>query len=292
MARLRVSTVAISNAWPTRIHQDAYAHSSYSGLVVGTASLTSTVPSTFAFDKPVYAAIVCLTTLAAVLLALGRLLPKGDTSIHKGQYSAVPLEEAHANDARGNHSPHRPDAFAHPTSLRRLRALFLALVIAICLRVELARQAFSNIQCAHGTWEPVVPLAFAAWDWLCVRRRRQHQVELDEQSATLYDVWECRIMNSPYRYLVAVGLACFGGLGAIRAIGSPPSTHICAASLPYSWVVPLSQYAGTALDVVILLCVNGLLHRNDGHGSKERFTRISTIGWACLVRKHNSHPKL
>lgn len=254
-----------------------------SGLVVGTASLTSTTPSTFAFDKPIYAAIVCLTTLAAVLLALGRLLPKGDTSSHQGQYSAVPLEEAHANHGRREHSPHLPDAYVHPTSLRKLRALFLVLVVAICLRVELARQVFTNVQCAHGTWEPVVPLAFAVWDWLCIRRRRKHEIDLDEQTATLYDVWECRIMNSPYRYLVAVGIACLGSLGAIRAIGSPHSTHICAASLPYSKVVPLSQYAGTALDCVILYCVNGLLHRNDGHGSREPHARISITGWACLV---------
>lgn len=272
-----------SNAGHAYSTTDAHANHHPSGLVVGTVFLTSTVPSTFAFDKPIYSAIVCLTTLAAVLLALGRLLPKGDTSTHKGQYTAVPLEEAHANAGSRTHSPRRTGHAAHPNGLRKLRISFIILVLAICARVELAREILLNVQCTRASWEPLVPVALVAWDCFALRRKRRHDVEVDEQTSTLYEIWECRIMNNPYRYVVAVALACFGSLGATRAVGSPPSTHICATSLPYSWSVPWAQHAGTLLDMVILFCLNGLLYSNDDRASRAPSTRFSAVGWVCLV---------
>jgi hypothetical protein len=273
-----------------------YAHTSIrlltthhlSGLVFGTVSLTSTVPSSFALDKPIYCAIVCLTTLATVLLVLARLLPKGDRPSHKGQYTAVPLEEVHGIGSPRDYSLHRLDNVAHQPNLRKLRALFVVLVLAICARAELARQILLNVQCARSTWEPIVPLALAAWDFAVSRRRRKHELEVDEQTSTIYDIWERRIMNSPYRYLVVVAIVSFGSLGALRAIGSPPSTYICAASLPFTWSVPSAQHSGTALDVLILYCINGLLYPDDDRGSRTPSTRFSTIGWVCLVGKEVS----
>jgi hypothetical protein len=260
--------------------------------VIGTASLTSTVSTSFAFDKPVYSAIVCLTSLATVLLAIGRLLPKADASTHKGQYVAVALEEAHFNNAPRDHSPHRTDHVIQPTSLRKLRALFVVLVLVVCIRVELARQITSNVQCARGSWEPMLPLALAAWDYATLRRRRRHEVEVDEQTSTVYEIWECRIMNNPYRYLIAVALTSFGSLGAMRAMGSPQSTHICAASLPYSWSVPWAQHVGTALDLLIVLCLDGLLYTEEEHASRGPSTRFSAVGWACLVRRSRLQQRL
>jgi hypothetical protein len=250
--------------------------------VFGTVSLTSNVPSSFALDKPIYCAIVCLTTLATVLLALVRLLPKSDRSSHKGQYTAVPLEEI---GSPRDHSPHRLGDVAHPPNMRKLRVLFVVLVLAICARAELARQILLNVQCARGTWEPIVPLALAVWDYAVSRRWRKHEMEMDEQTSTIYDIWERRIMNSPYRYLVVVAIVSLGSLGALRAIGSPPSTYICAASLPFTWSVPSAQHSGTALDVLILYCINGLLYSDDERGSRTPSTRFSVIGWVCLVGK-------
>jgi len=261
--------------------------------VFGTISLTSTVPSSFALDKPIYCAIVCLTTLATVLLALGRLLPKGDASSNKGQYTAVPLEEVHGTGLPRNHSPHRTDHVAQPPNLRKLRVLFIVLILAICARAELARQVLLNIQCAHGSWEPLVPLALASWDALW-RRYRKHsmEIEIDEQTSTIYDIWERRIMDSPYRYFCVVLLATIGSTGALHAIGSPPSTYICAASLPYTWSVPSAQHSGTAMDVLILYCINGLLYSEDDRQSRTPSTRFSVLGWVCLVRKELSSPLL
>ena len=276
-----------SNALPRIYHAYANPNIIFRGLVVGTAHLTFTVPSAFALDKPVYSAIVCLTTLAIVLLVLARLLPSGDVSTHKGQYAAVALEETRYSNAPRDHSRDRTNHVVHPTNSRKLRALFLVLVLAICLRVELVRQIILNVQCARPTWEPMLPLALAFWDYATLRRRRSHDVEVDEQTSTMYEIWECRIMNSPYRYLVTVALTCFGSLGAMRALGSSPSTHICAASLPYSWYIPYAQHAGTALDALIVLCISGLLHTEDEHSSRGPSTRFSAIGWVCLVRGLN-----
>jgi hypothetical protein len=292
VACLSVSSETLGCSYAqVRAHFDTpadYSTHHFSGLVFGTVSLTSTVPSSFALDKPIYCAIVCLTTLATVLLVLARLLPKGDRSSHKGQYTAVPLEEVHGIGSPRDYSPHRLDNVAHPPNLRKLRVLFVVLVLAICARAELARQILLNVQCARGTWEPIVPLALAAWDFAVSRRRRKHELEVDEQTSTIYDIWERRIMSSPYRYLVVVATVSFGCLGALRAIGSPPSTYICAASLPFEWSVPSAQHSGTALDVLILYCINGLLYSDDDRGSRTPSTRFSAIGWVCLVGKEFS----
>lgn len=233
-------------------------------------------------------------TLATVLFALARLLPIGEGSTHKGQYTAVALEETRYNNAPRDHSRDRTEHVAQPPNLRKLRALFLVLVLAICLRVELVRQIILNVQCARPTWEPMLPLGLAFWDYATLRRRRRHDVEVDEQTSTVYEIWECRIMNSPYRYLVAVALTCLGSLGAMRALGSSPSTQICAASLPHSWTIPYAQHTGTALDVLIVLCVSGLLYTEDEHSSRGPSTRFSAIGWVCLVRSFipNNHTAL
>lgn len=283
VARLLVSPTSF-HAYSTA-YSHAYTNPStiFRGLVVGTAHLTSTIPSTFALDKPIYSAIVCLITLATVLLALARFLPKGDTPTPKDQYVAVALEETRYNNAPRDHSRDRTEHVAQPTNLRRLRALFLVLVLAICLRVELVRQIILNVQCARPTWEPILPLALAFWDYATLRRRRRHDVEVDEQTSTMYEIWECRIMNSPYRYLAAVAITCFGSLGAMRALGSSPSTHICAASLPYSWSIPYAQHTGTALDALIVLCISGLMYSEDEYTSRGPSTRFSAIGWVCLV---------
>ena len=257
-----------------------------SGLVVGTAHLTSIVPSTFALDKPVYSAIVCLITLATVLFALARFLPKSDTPTHKkDQCVAVALEDTRYNNAPRYNSRDRIEHVFQPTNLRRQRALFLVLVLAICLRVELLRQIILNVQCARRTWESTLPLALAFWDYATLRRRRRLDVEVDEQTSTMYEIWEFRIMNSPYRYLATVALTCFGSLGAMRALGSSPSTQICAASLPHSWSIPYAQHIGTALDALIVLCISGLLYSEDEYSSRCPSIRFSAIGWVCLVRR-------
>lgn len=253
------------------------------GLVASIILLTSSAQTTFAFDKPFHSTIVFLGTLGAAILGVSRLLPRGERRSHKGgEYSAIPLEDVHTNGGPREHSPSRMEDVAYPSSLRKLRIVFLVLVAAICARAGIARAIVLNVQCATATWEPIVPLAFTLWEWATVHRKKRNDVH-DDGEATLYEIWEMRIMRAPYRYLVAVGITCFSALAALRIASSPASTHICAVVLPHRWAIPLLQHGGIVLDIVILACVGSLLHQEEGRGKRSPALRFSTLGWAALV---------
>jgi hypothetical protein len=225
-----------------------------------------------------------LFTLAAAILGLSRLLPRAQPH-YDPKYDPVPLDELLANEYVRSHSPHisTQDVVEPKTSPRLLRTVFVVLVTAICLRIEVARQVMNNVQCSRPTWEPIIPLAFAVIDYVWFQRKQKRAAQHEAQR-TLAERLEHRILQASYGYVLAVGITCFGAVLALRTTTALASTHICASVLPYNWSIPLLQYVGTALDVAILSCIGQLLHQEEGRGHRSPALRFSAIGWAVLVR--------
>lgn len=175
----------------------------------------------------------------------------------------------------------------YPTSLRKLRIYFVLLVASIPLRLMALRAVLENGQCAGKSWEPMIPLAFALLDYLWVQRRKRYGDAEDDEDATVYDIWERRITQAPYRYLVTMAALCLASLAAANITSSPASTRICPASMQHRWSVPVLQLVGTILDVCILYSVERLLNQSEGRGTRSPALRFSGVGWACLVSYHN-----
>ncbi|KAK5134393.1 hypothetical protein LTR08_006573 [Meristemomyces frigidus] len=252
-----------------------------SGLVAGTFLLTRSVPTTFAFDKPVHTSIVVLASCAAAIIGLSRLLPQDGGRSHKGQeYDALPMGDIGQPENSRASSP-SPGDVRYPSSLRQLRMLFLALVLAICLRVEALREVLANTQCAGLSWEPLIPFALALLDYRAVQRRGMRAAP-DDPDASVYDALEERLLRAPYSYALAAGLLGMGGLLTTALTTSPKSTSICAASLPYGWVVPVLQHVGTVLDLFIAFCIGQLLHQQEGRGARGVSLRFISVAWALL----------
>jgi len=252
-----------------------------SGLVVGTILLSRSVPTTFAFDKPIHTSIVILASCAAAIIALSRFLPKDGGRSHKGQqYDAVPLNDIGRSHGSQEPSPSAEDV-RYPSSLRRLRILFLTLVTTICLRVEVLREVLANTQCAGRSWEPLLPFAIAIVDWRTVQIHKK-RVLSDDPDSSVYDELEVYLLRAPYRYVVAALVLGLVSMLALGTTGSPPSTYICAASLPFNWIVPNLQKFGTLLDLLIAYCVGQLLHQQDGRGARSISLRVISVGWAFL----------
>ncbi|KAK3648763.1 hypothetical protein LTR56_007203 [Elasticomyces elasticus] len=254
------------------------------GLVTCTILLCRSIPTTFALDKPVHTSAVVLASCAATILGLSRLLPQelGARS-HKGQqYDAVPLGDLGQPHSSREASP-SPDDVRYPSSLRKLRILFLVLVIAICVRVELLREVLTNIQCATTSWEPIIPFLFAVLDYLTVQRhQKRFESEEEKPDSSVYDWLESSWTTARYRYVAATALLAYGAIDGLASGSSPRSTFICAAALPYRWTVPLVQHIGTLLDCVILYCVAQLLHQQEGRGQRGLRLRFMSIAWAGL----------
>ncbi|TKA83733.1 hypothetical protein B0A55_00033 [Friedmanniomyces simplex] len=255
-----------------------------SGLVAGTVLLCRSIPTTFAFDKPVHTSIVVLASCAGIIIGLSRLLPReGGGRAHNGQqYDAVPLGDLGQPHGSREPSP-SPGDVRYPSSLRKLRILFLILVLAICIRVEVLREVLANIQCATASWEPIIPLLLATWDYIAVQRhRKRFESDDDNPEGSVYDWLESSWTKARYRYVVATALLAYGAIDGLASASNPKSTFICAAALPYRWVVPMVQWLGTGLDFMILYCIGQLLHQQEGRGQRGLVLRFLSVGWAFL----------
>ncbi|RMY85151.1 hypothetical protein D0861_06592 [Hortaea werneckii] len=233
-----------------------------SGFVIGTYLLCRSVPGSFAFDKPLHTSVTVLATCAATLLLLGRILPREVGASQSDQrYDAVPLEDVGIERSSREPSPTRENV-RYPSSPRKLRILFLVLVIAICARVATLKEIVENPQCAALTWEPLIPLALAIGDYWAVQRHSK-RTHAEDYENNLYDDIQGAFVSSPYRYLVTGGVLSLSSLLALAKARSVGSTYICAATLPHTWMVPASQHFGTFFDLIILYCVGQLLHHSN-----------------------------
>ncbi|KAK4550349.1 hypothetical protein LTR36_003316 [Oleoguttula mirabilis] len=262
-----------------------------SGLVAGTVLLARNVPTTYAFDKPIHTGIIILASCAAAVIGLSRSLPKEGGRSHRGQqydalplgvqqYDALPLGEVGQPHGSRESSP-SPEDVRYPSSLRKLRILFLVLVVAICLRIEAFRQVLANTQCAGQSWESLIPLALALWDYFAVQRHKK-RILTDDVDSSVYDALVDHVFRPRYRYVLAAGLVSIGSMLALATSSSPASTYICAASLHNSLYVPNLQRMGTVLDFLIAYCIGHLLHQHEGRGTRSVSLRFISVGWAFL----------
>lgn len=96
--------------------------------------------------------LLVIASLAVICILLGRYITQKEGSETEQKYASIPLDDV------GQDRSHREDAVksedaTYPSSLRKLRILFIALVIAICLRVEVYRRVIKDIQCAGTSYE-------------------------------------------------------------------------------------------------------------------------------------------
>lgn len=251
--------------------------------MLGTVAVTNTAKSTFAFDKTVHSSIATLACSGGAIVGLSRWLSREGNRTHKGgEYDAVPLAEVGQPHASRDPSP-SPEDVKYPSSLRKLRLVFLLLVALLCVRVEVLREVMRNVQCSKASWGPVIPLAFATWDLWTVKRRRRRMTNEDDLDSSVYEALERRVGRSPYSCVATVALVVSGCTLAIASLASPASTYICAAGLPLRWLVPQLQRLGTVVDISIVFCIYNLLKQQDARGSRSIALRFASVGYAFLV---------
>lgn len=260
---------------------------SHSGLIVGTVLLTRHAENSFAFDRPIHSAVSVFASAGAACVAASKWLPRSnsDGKSHKGtRYHSLPLNELGQPHASREPSP-TGERVTDARSLRTLRLAWLILVAALCLRADITRRVVVNVQCAGRSWEPLLPVVFALWDYWTIQRRRNRK-EQDDAGANTYELLVQGITHAPWASAFAVALISLGGMLALSSTGSPSSTYICAASLNFRAAIPHLQHFGTALDVVIVACIGQLVSAQDARGSRGIAVRFASVGWALFVSSH------
>jgi len=110
-----------------------------SGLFASTTYLISTYNTSFAFQRPIQTSILTLLTTGIVLLLSSWLQ----------SYSL-----AQHNDKVKTHASRRRNASfsyqtSRPLSQRRTRVAAVAIVVILCVRVEILRRVNNNSQCSR-----------------------------------------------------------------------------------------------------------------------------------------------
>jgi len=118
-----------------------------SGVVVGTAYIISTYSTSYAFQRPIQTSILTLLTTGIVLL-LSSWLPFQFAASRNRSYSSTSnLDKTKTHASRRRNavtSNHKSRVF----SQRKVRAAVIAVVVTLCVRLEILRRVINNSQCS------------------------------------------------------------------------------------------------------------------------------------------------
>lgn len=174
----------------------------------------------------------------------------------------LPLDELGSHT--DGHKPVFPQASlvvaseAWMIKLRRLDRHHL-LAGAIVLRVEILRNILANTQCTVSTWEPLIPLSFACWDYWYEGQHQAYPMYDERPDASIYDMLKQRAIRFKLRHVITVGIISLASIFAFASSHDPRSTFICAATLHNRWLIPTLQRLGTVLDAFIAFWIANML---------------------------------
>ncbi|KAF1992050.1 glycosyltransferase family 90 protein [Aulographum hederae CBS 113979] len=250
------------------------------GLIASIAYLSTTYDTSFAFDRPVPSAIIILAACGASIIAGERLWP---IALHSSpDFTPIPLTErrfSHSRQSSGASVLSVDGTPANgPTSrLRQARIFFLALLLCVCLRVEVLHRVTLNTQCTVHGLQAFLPLVLAIEDYFLNQRSRTVGLP-DGKLVGFLAVFRDRVKRSRFTNLgTSLLLGCSSLLGSVLDV-TPRSTIICAATLRFIHDIPLLQFSGFILDGLLLIIIVRLagLHTHNTNRSPR------VLGW-CLV---------
>lgn len=127
-----------------------------SGLIAGTTYIISTYNTSFTFQRPIETSVLTLLTTGVFILLSCRVTSLNVdelTASHPQSYALTP----HIDKTKTHASRRRNASFnlgnARPLGTRRVRAIAVAIVVAVCLRVEILRRVINNSQCSKQSPE-------------------------------------------------------------------------------------------------------------------------------------------
>jgi hypothetical protein len=130
--------------------------------------------------------------------------------------------------------------------------------------------------------KPYIPFLLAVYDFVIQRRHPQEHKPDGEQDGNSIKAVIARISANRYTMMISTLLLGLCSVTELSATAPPPSTYICAITLPAFALVPTFQIVGLLLDFLIIALLFHILEL----GSDSRQHHLNSpriIGWAFLV---------
>ncbi|GAB7356714.1 hypothetical protein MBLNU459_g7419t1 [Dothideomycetes sp. NU459] len=269
------------------------------GLVSSSWLLSRSLPRSFALggrpidpsrpssltvaERPAHAFTVVLASTAVLLLLASRLLARirNNPTSSPVAYTALPLEDISSDDTSRSASPSRYQAPSRSGRLG-LRLAFVFLVVATCLRFEVARRVVKDIQCAGASYTMMLPLLVAILDLWTVQRHRSSPAR-EHIGQSMYDVAEQFWGANKFRYVMAAAVLSFSSMAVLHLYGNAGSTYICPAVTGTRHSLPIVHRLSLLLDFAIAYSLHHLLHAHASPTKSSLGRGVGVVGWTCLI---------
>lgn len=220
-----------------------------------------------------------LASLGASLLLLSRYLAKSSTT----SYDELPLEESASDVSLSPRSPVSPSlnhVHVPQTSLRRMRLLFVLLVVMICARAETIRRLVKDVQCLGPAYSEFIPLGLAIVDF-CIHRRHKVSAPENNSDFSMYELLGHSWATNRFRYIIITAIFAISSASILHQSDSPSSTYICTPAT-HDKMITIQRLA-LVLDFCISYCLDSLLRSYPNTGKTSPAKSLSITGWACLL---------
>lgn len=225
--------------------------------------------------------------MGSFLVLSSRILANRYSHVSSDQtYTALPLDYTGTTRPPTPPSPLLSDNTRTPPSKRLLRLALGALVIALCLRLDITRRIVQNIECSHHGYTMLLPLLFAALDFWTVQRgdaTKHNNLDPDELDDSIYDTVERYWSTSRYRLVLPAALLSFGSAAIQRFEPTPGSTHICPAVTLARHTVAVSSLLALPIDFCIIFCVHYIIRASSFSRKTSAGKPFVAVGYALLV---------
>ncbi|KAF2661912.1 glycosyltransferase family 90 protein [Lophiostoma macrostomum CBS 122681] len=201
-------------------------------LIVGTGYLTTTLPSSFAVERPLHTAGVVLLVTGSILVGLG--IP----CVHDKHQDRPPFQH------NGSRLP----------KLQRPYVLAILLTLPISARIGLSWWVLKHVECTGPSALPILPLLVAGYYSL----DDTQDLDLDSKSRARLEEDYPATTSAPRRYILPYLLLAASGFWLTSIAALLRSTTICPVTR--IWAVPRLSTLGFALDCVIVALLYALLN--------------------------------
>ncbi|KAJ4291674.1 hypothetical protein N0V90_009569 [Kalmusia sp. IMI 367209] len=232
------------------------------GLVLGSSYLATSIPTTFALDRPLH-------TVAVVLLLSGLAIVAYETRAAKtrrpnsatDRYVAIPL-------ADGNGRPSSEEVWSsEERPLRRdgLGQHALAVLLAVLLgllgaRIAIFHAVIRHVECSGPTLTAFLPLVLALFHAFRPPKDRPLPAwSADSPPTTYLDRFVHFFLHGPTRYILPSFLLAISSFITTLRTSVLRSTYICPISTSAASLVPKLQLLGFLIDCIVVLILYRLV---------------------------------
>ncbi|KAF2442837.1 glycosyltransferase family 90 protein [Karstenula rhodostoma CBS 690.94] len=236
------------------------------GLVLGTSYLATSIPTTFALDRPLHtiAAVLLLSGLAVVAYetrAAQTRRPHSHSHSQRARHVAIPLQD-------GNGRPSSEEEWSSEERTPQYRglgqrALAVMLAALLCLlgaRIALFHAVLKDVECAGPQLTAFLPLLLALFHaYRTPKDRSQPAWSAESSSVTHLDRFVHFFLYGTTRYILPSLLLAISSFITTLRTSVLRSTYICPASTSAASLVPKLQFLGFLVDCILVLLLYRLV---------------------------------